>query len=94
MATGTNTAICSELTCKVDCEQHQQHAYIDHLLSGLMSTTPVSMQLTVADTRQDETSNQNGLLDVVMLSSPMVDSQLSADLPSDSVSFSGTSSNT
>ena len=67
---GTNTAIYNELTCKVDCEHHQQDAYIDHLLPALMSTTPVSKQLTVADTLQDETSNQNGLLDVAMLSSP------------------------
>ena len=88
---GTITATCGELTYEVDCEGHQQHVDVDHLLSALISSTPVSEPLTVADTQLDEASNQNEPLDVAMLSLPMVDTQLSSDLPSDFVSLPGMS---
>ena len=49
--------------------------------------TLMSEQLIVADTQLGKASNQNGHLDAGMLSSPIVDSQLSADLPSDLLSL-------
>ena len=47
----------------------------------------MSEPLTVADTQLDEASKQIGSMDAAMLSSTMVDKQLSADLPSDLVLY-------
>ena len=80
---GTITAICGELTYEVDCEGHQRHVHIDHLLPAPISTTRVPEPLTVTETQMDEASNQNGPMDAAMPPSPMEDSQLAADLPSD-----------
>ena len=52
-----------------------------------MSTTPKSEQLAVADSPLAEASNQNESLDADMLSLPIADNQLEADLPTDPVSL-------
>ena len=52
-----------------------------------MSTTLMSEQLAVADSPLAEVSNHNGSLDTDMLSLPIVDNQLAADLPTDPVSL-------
>ena len=81
---GTIAAICGELTYEVDCEGHQRHVHIDHLIPAPMSITLVSEQLVAIDSPLGEASNQNGSLDTDMPSPSIVDNQLPADLPTDS----------
>ena len=57
------------------------------MIPAPMSTTLVSEQLAVADSPLGEASNQNGSLDTDMLSPPIVNNQLPADLPTGSVSL-------
>ena len=52
-----------------------------------MSTTLTSEQLADADSPLGEASNQNESLDTNMLSTPIVDNQLPADLSTDSKSL-------
>ena len=84
---GRITAICGELTYEVDCEGHQGHVHIDHLIPAPMSTALMSKQLAVANSPLAEASNQNGSLDTDVLSPPIIDNQLAADLPTDPVSL-------
>ena len=84
---GRITAVCGELTYEIDCEGHQLHVHIDHLIPAPMSTTPMSEQLAVTDSPLAEASNQNGSLDTDVLSPPIVDNQLQTDLPTDPVSL-------
>ena len=52
-----------------------------------MFTAPMSEQLAVTDSPLAEAANQNEFLDTDMLSPPIADNQLEADLPTDPVSL-------
>ena len=57
-----------------------------------MLTTLMSEQLAAVDSPLGEASDQDGSLDIDMLSPPIVDNQLSADLSTDSVSLTNSMS--